>query len=51
MCPASILQMHERVTVLLDESAAGGLLNRDYYDWTHLQNESLKERFGLTHDV
>ncbi len=47
MCPASILQMHERVTVLLDEAAAGQLQNRDYYDWTHLQNESLKERFGL----
>ena len=46
MCPASALQMHERATVLLDEDAAGGLLNRDYYDWTHLQNESLKERFG-----
>jgi glucosamine-6-phosphate deaminase len=51
MCPASILQMHQRVTVLLDEAAAGQLQNRDYYDWTHLQNESLKERFGLTHDV
>jgi len=51
MCPASILQMHERVTVLLDEAAAGALRNRDYYDWTHLQNESLKERFGLKHDV
>ena len=50
MCPASSLQMHERVTVLLDEVAAGGLQNRDYYDWTHLQNESLKDRFGLTHE-
>lgn len=50
MCPASMLQMHERVTVLLDEAAAGGLRNRDYYDWTHLQNESLKDRFGLLHE-
>lgn len=50
MCPASILQMHERVTVLLDEAAAGRLRNRDYYDWTHLQNESLKDRFGLNHE-
>ena len=50
MCPASILQMHERVTVLLDESAASGLKNRDYYDWTHLQNESLKDRFGRYHE-
>jgi glucosamine-6-phosphate deaminase len=48
-CPASILQMHERVTVLLDEAAATGLKNRDYYDWTHLQNESLKRRFGMDH--
>ena len=50
MCPASILQMHERVTVLLDETAAGQLKNRDYYDWTHLQNESLKDRFGRSHE-
>lgn len=47
MCPASVLQMHERATVLLDEDAAAGLVNRDYYDWTHLQNESLKQRFGI----
>jgi glucosamine-6-phosphate deaminase len=46
MCPASVLQMHERVTVVLDESAAAGLKNRDYYDWTRLQNESLQARFG-----
>ena len=38
--------MHEHVTVLLDEAAAAGLENRDYYDWTRLQNESLKDRFG-----
>lgn len=46
MCPASVLQMHERVTVLLDEAAAAGLKNRDYYDWARLQNESLQARFG-----
>jgi glucosamine-6-phosphate deaminase len=46
MCPASVLQMHERVTVLLDEAAATELSNRDYYDWTHLQNEALKDRFS-----
>lgn len=49
-CPASILQMHERVTVLLDEPAAGELKNRDYYEWTHQQNESLKKRFGIIHE-
>jgi glucosamine-6-phosphate deaminase len=46
MCPASILQMHERATVLLDEKAASRLKNKDYYDWAYLQNESLKDRFG-----
>jgi len=51
MCPASILQMHQRVTVLLDEAAAGQLKNRDYYDWTHLQSQSLQERFGLDHEA
>ena len=50
MCPASILQLHERVTVLLDEPAAAGLRNKDYYNWTYLQNESLKDRFGIIHD-
>ena len=50
MCPASVLQMHERVTVLLDEAAAAGLRNRDYYDWVCRQNESLQDRFGIIHD-
>jgi len=50
MCPASILQMHERVTVLLDEAAAAELDNKDYYDWTHRQNEALKDRFSIDHD-
>lgn len=46
MCPASILQMHERVSVLLDEAAATRLRSREYYDLTYRQNESLKDRFG-----
>jgi glucosamine-6-phosphate deaminase len=50
-CPASILQMHERVTVLLDEPAAVELKNRDYYEWTHQQNESLKKRFGTIYET
>ncbi|MGB5486434.1 MAG: glucosamine-6-phosphate deaminase [Lysobacterales bacterium] len=50
MCPASVLQMHQHVTVLLDETAASGLKNREYYDWTYLQNESLKKRFRVFHD-
>lgn len=46
MCPASVLQMHEHATILLDEPAAADLQNRDYYDWAHQQNEALQERFG-----
>lgn len=46
MCPASVLQMHEHATILLDEPAAAGLQNRDYYDWAHQQNLALHERFG-----
>ena len=46
MCPASVLQMHERVTVLIDEQAAAGLKYREYYDLAHRENRALKERFG-----
>jgi glucosamine-6-phosphate deaminase len=32
MCPASALQLHPKVTVLLDPAAAAGLRLREYYD-------------------
>ena len=41
MWPASILQMHERVTVLLDEKAASALTRRDYYQWVQDQKRLL----------
>jgi glucosamine-6-phosphate deaminase len=41
MCPASALQMHERVTVLLDEDAASELALRDYYAWIAEQKRKL----------
>lgn len=31
--PASILQMHPRATILLDEDSAADLLRKDYYRW------------------
>lgn len=31
MCPASVLQSHPRVTVIVDEAAASGLHHRDYH--------------------
>lgn len=41
MWPASALQMHEKVTVLLDPAAASELALRDYYDWVAEQNRKL----------
>jgi len=46
--PASILQMHERVTVLLDESAASSLERRDYYRWVQDQKQLLLVQKGDT---
>nr|WP_280517814.1 glucosamine-6-phosphate deaminase [Falsirhodobacter halotolerans] len=34
-CPASALQTHRRVTVILDDAAAGQLALRDYYEDIH----------------
>jgi len=33
--PASILQLHERATILLDEAAAGNLRRGEYYRWVY----------------
>ena len=33
LCPASILQMHPRVTIVLDEEAAYLLNYGDHYKW------------------
>jgi glucosamine-6-phosphate deaminase len=41
MWPASTLQLHEKVTVLLDEAAASTLALRDYYDWVAEQKRKL----------
>lgn len=35
VCPASALQFHPRVTVILDESAAAELRHADYYRFAH----------------
>ena len=37
MNPASALQLHPKVTVLLDEAAAADLTLKDYYRWVHEQ--------------
>ena len=41
MCPASILQMHETVTVLLDDAAASALTLREYFEWVAEQKRKL----------
>jgi glucosamine-6-phosphate deaminase len=46
MCPASALQQHARITVVIDEAAAQLLENKDYFRWAQQQNRELKQRFG-----
>lgn len=48
MCPASVLQMHETVSILLDEAAASALTLRDYYEWVAEQKRSLPLDSGST---
>lgn len=45
-CPASALQLHESVTVLLDEAAASSLQDKDYYQFVQEQNTKLTHDFG-----
>lgn len=40
-CPASALQFHPRVSVVLDEEAASGLALRDFYHYTEQQAQRL----------
>ena len=37
MNPASALQLHRKVTVVLDEAAASELKMQDYYRWVYQQ--------------
>lgn len=51
MCPASALQMHQHVSVLMDEEAASELQNTEYYRWVYLQNETLRREFGSFYTI
>ena len=44
MCPASALQMHAKVVVLLDQAAASELALREYYDWVYEQKQRLESK-------
>lgn len=50
MHPASVLQMHPRVRVILDEAAASELAQLSYYRWVEEQNESIAARHGGSAD-
>ena len=40
-CPASILQMHPRATLVLDRAAAKGLKDVDFYEYIERENQRL----------
>ena len=44
LCPASALQFHKRVIVILDEEAAAELRYRDHYRWVD-QNKLSWQRY------
>lgn len=46
MCPASVLQLHPRVTFILDEPAASNLQRQDYYRYVYEMAEALKKKLG-----
>lgn len=43
MCPASVLQFHQAVTVVVDEAAAAGLALTDYYQFVADAKHRLRE--------
>jgi glucosamine-6-phosphate deaminase len=46
MCPASVLQLHANVTLLLDKEAASLLKLTDYYCWVQRETELLDREYG-----
>ncbi|MBJ7550548.1 glucosamine-6-phosphate deaminase [Marinomonas ostreistagni] len=49
MCPASVLQQHEKATIVLDEEAASELALKEYYLWCEQQRLSLVS--GQDHSI
>lgn len=45
-CPASALQMHEHVVLVIDEAAASQLADVDFYKHIEMENQKLLERLG-----
>lgn len=46
-CPASALQMHLSTTLVIDEAAASGLADVEFYKHIERENQALLERLGL----
>ena len=45
-CPASALQMHEQVVLVIDEAAASQLADVDFYKHIENENQKLLSRLG-----
>ncbi len=45
-CPASALQLHEQVVLVIDEAAASQLTDVDFYKHIEVENQKLLERLG-----
>lgn len=41
--PASVLQLHPQVKIIVDEEAASLLTRKDYYEWVHHDKERVKD--------
>lgn len=48
-CPASVLQMHRNVTVLIDQAGASKLANKDFYTFVEDQRRKLDEQSRIAH--
>lgn len=45
-CPASALQLHEQVVLVIDEAAASQLSDVDFYKHIEIENQKLLDRLG-----
>lgn len=51
MCPASVLQLHKKAVIILDEAAASELEALDYYRWANSQNAVVVKHYGHFDDI
>lgn len=51
MCPASALQLHPHVTIIVDAAAASRLEQKEYYRWAYRENEQLKKEYGNFYEL